>query len=389
MTYLKHIILARTVGLLANIQILVPIFARLAFLRVLILTLALSTLTFGSAHAGGQGSGGGDPLIRYAVPYPDTDKLQQALQLVEMQILKSGYPDDFKGQLVVEMNDLLKAEKYKLVPAIILPPGFWPESYDTPTDIDSFLDLGGMTATSKGANIYFTERVRQYSNEQLSALLLHELIHHCVTYGLSTDEKFVEDLTSSIMSGVRTHKLDLAFETKTYFRKDFISRDQFLDAIGFDLFLNIHNVKTPQVSSALGGAIYVTTSKTLELLKSLPKNLVSHEFREFYYEKFADSVSDYRESIMWANTMEYYSAELKKKFGEEYFNESKLIKLLNKLNPGFINKSATKYNLKKDTLLYWECKDITENSTLFSFIGLEKFGYFDCGSYFYLDEILL
>jgi hypothetical protein len=64
-----------------------------------------------------------------------------------------------------------------------------------------------------------------------------------MTYGLSTDEKFVEDLTASIMSGVRTHKLDLAFETKTYFRKDFISRDQMLEAMGID-FAKQTEIKT-------------------------------------------------------------------------------------------------------------------------------------------------
>jgi hypothetical protein len=245
MTYLKHIKQTFAVGLLATL----PIFA--------LSTIALSS---SSAHAGGQGSGGGDPLARFATAYPDTDKLLQALQLVETQALKSGYPDDFKGQLIVEMNDLLKAEKYKLVPAIILPPGFWPEGYETPTDIDSFLDLGGLTAPIKGANIYLAERVRQYSNEQLSALLLHELIHHCVSYGLSTDEKFVEDLTASIMSGVRTHKLDLAFETKTYFRKDFISRDQMLEAMGFyEILATMPDLKRKQ--------------SIIKTVAELPKNL--------------------------------------------------------------------------------------------------------------------
>jgi hypothetical protein len=54
------------------------------------------------------------------------------------------------------------------------------------------------------------------------------------------------------MSGVRTHKLDLAFETKTYFRKDFISRDQLLDAFGI-----------------------------IELLKSMSDQIEKHRLQEY------------------------------------------------------------------------------------------------------------
>jgi hypothetical protein len=114
---------------------------------------------------------------------------------------------------------------------IILGPGSGPEGYNVPQDAYRFIALGGMTEIKTGAPVYFSERVTHYSTDELAKVLLHEVIHHVISQGLSEDEVYVNDLTGSILSGVQSEALAKSFIYSSYFRKDYISKKQLLDAI--------------------------------------------------------------------------------------------------------------------------------------------------------------
>jgi hypothetical protein len=130
------------------------------------------------------------------------------------------------------MRSLQNADKYRMLSSlIILGPGTGPEGYQLPQDAYRFIALGGMTEIKVGAPIYFSERVTHYAADQFAKVLLHEVIHHVVSQGLSEDEVFVNDLTSSILTGIQSPMLAQSFIYSSYFRQDYISKKQLLDAI--------------------------------------------------------------------------------------------------------------------------------------------------------------
>jgi Zn-dependent protease with chaperone function len=153
------------------------------------LILAATAAFAGGPDRGGDTAGGGDPLELVAVPYSDTEGLKRAIAIIEKDILKSGYSDEFVDQVLLELNDLAKEKKIRMLPALlILGDNAGPEGYQKPKDANTFIALGGMTDLKSGATIFLAERLLKESSEKLAEVLLHEVIHHIVSHGLSDDE---------------------------------------------------------------------------------------------------------------------------------------------------------------------------------------------------------
>jgi hypothetical protein len=245
------------------------------------LTIALTAFNTLPALAGVD-SGGGDPLAISAIDFSDQDLLNSAISEASNRVQNSSYDSVLKDSIQQEIAKLRDNRKFLLLPSlIILSQENAPEGYTVPTDIRSFLALGGMTAPKKDAPIYFAERVLNYSTEKMTELLLHEVLHHVLPEGLTEDETFVTDLAANFFTDEsdKNQSLALALETGVYPRSEYISFKQVLhfirpfifytnnnDNSDFDFEKRIQknfprNIATSSVSGFIANVAYATSAQ--------------------------------------------------------------------------------------------------------------------------------
>lgn len=188
------------------------------------LILALTFLNTKIAFADFRVGNGGDALEITAEPYPDQNMLNQAVSLAANKLLSSQYPNPFKQEMLSEINQLFVNNKFLMLPTIlILGKGSVSEDYTLPMDADRFISLGAMTKPTSGSSVYFAKRVLGYKIDQFTELLMHEVIHHVVSFYARVDEVFVESLAQSIMNRTHSRALEFVLTHGIVIRKNFVS----------------------------------------------------------------------------------------------------------------------------------------------------------------------
>ncbi len=230
-------------------------------LFVLLSLIALQTFA-------GQDRGGGDPFLVNAQPFPDPQKLEQSVESVKAIVQASNLSASTKVAIVSEINYLQEQDKFLYLESIILLGSDAPEGYTIPTDAGKFLGLGAMTAKEKGSNVYFSSRSLNHSSEKFSKLLLHEVLHHILLDGLSSDEDFIERLSSEIMSGNISPEMLNAVRTHIWMRPGYIASAQL-----FDFFYEFNDM-----AKKCG---YSANYQRTAFLKSVPSNVAMMEMRRF------------------------------------------------------------------------------------------------------------
>jgi len=160
-------------------------------------------------QSGGADIGGGSDWESFQPQeYPRRDLLTQALQAADQTIRTSHYPDAFKTLLLDELEHLAVENKFKYVPALF----FVEQSiaglqHSQRHAIAEFGTLGGLTAFTPGAFVYLSARTLNYSVLQLSQLIIHDTLHHVLSYALTTNDDLVTKLTESIAHQSRSQEL--------------------------------------------------------------------------------------------------------------------------------------------------------------------------------------
>lgn len=232
----------------------------------LILLMNVSTV-----FAGAGSSGGGDPLEINATAFEDMKLLTGATDLAKSKIAKSFLSEIARSQYMQESDELIANNKFKVLPSIILVGDEEQEGYTLPAEANRFIALGGMTKFQAGANVYLAERVQKYSQERLSKLVMHEILHHILPAGLTGDEKFVDELTSAIVKESADPKLVKAIALGFSPSAVYINRDAFLKAAKIDELLEYCQSRFDRDKSD-----FLTPFR-----KSLPENLASLTIYEF------------------------------------------------------------------------------------------------------------
>lgn len=148
---------------------------------------------------GADAGGGGDWEKIYAQEYPKRELLSQALQMAYEEILNTRYPDIFKALLLEELQSLAEDNKFKYIPSLFFIeqslPGLQPQQRQL---TEEFGSLGAFTPFKPKAFVFLSARTLEYSIEQLSKLVTHEIVHHVLDYSLTTNEEIVNEITRSI-----------------------------------------------------------------------------------------------------------------------------------------------------------------------------------------------
>ncbi len=182
--------------------------------------LALSLVcTFSVLASEGAGGHGGDPFEVYAQPFPDQQKLDDAIRLINSRIRASVYPEDFKAHVSSEIAALKATNKILFLESIVVIPGDGrSDGVRLPADYRRFTGLGAMTGERRGDAIYFSARGANQAPVDFARLLLHETIHHLVPSYLSSDEEFVDALAAALMEGRNDLRLQTAIRRGVYLR---------------------------------------------------------------------------------------------------------------------------------------------------------------------------
>lgn len=173
-------------------------------MKTLVMALLLSCTGLPAFAGGVISDGGADPLLIVAKPYPDLAGLDRATETIRAALarhdLPSAFDDAFGTRILAEIASLRRQGKFLTLPdLIILMPGAGPEGYVLPTDATWFVSLGAMTRSNLGAHVFFAERVLSYPTAKLANLLLHEILHHVLPVDAAQNERFVEDLTDTLL----------------------------------------------------------------------------------------------------------------------------------------------------------------------------------------------
>lgn len=252
-------------------------------MKTLFLSLVL-TLSF-SAFANEKGNGG-DPFIVNASKFPDQNKIENAVHVITEKLSTSTLGNELKLKLIQEARELLKEGKYLYLENIIVI-GEAPEGYSIPQDAGQFLAFGAMTYSGLGGNIYFSESALKHTDDKFQELLLHELLHHVLTPGLSQNEIFIERLTSEILTRNISERTLKAIELRVFFTKGHVSSEEI-----YDYFEKRYDVIQPCIKPyAFSGKDYpkkreefCKKKKVLarELYKAkVPKNVAEKSIKEF------------------------------------------------------------------------------------------------------------
>lgn len=274
--------------------------------------------TTGVAEAGGAGPGGGDPFTVDAVVFPDKQKLDDAIVLINSKIAESRLPAHLKVAVTIEARELREHGLYRYLESIIVLPGSAPEGYQAPQDANRFLALGAMTATHAGAAVYFSKRALVHEPKRFAALLLHELLHHVLSEGLRQNESFVELLSQDVISGAVSDADAKAINRKFYPTAEFVSSrelfDLFDDVVGIETLCRASNRKIifgvfgrGQKRICETGAYRESVKK--EFLASLPLNIAemtTYDVRQAMAQVLNNAISDsYAGPILVQNFLVY------------------------------------------------------------------------------------
>jgi hypothetical protein len=174
----------------------------------------------------GAGGHGGDPFDVEAEPFPNTELLSNGLRLTEQRVSQANLPEGLKTDFLSELATLETNKKFLYIENIIILADEI-DGYRVPTDAKKFLGLGAMTSSKKGSSIYFSKKTAAYDVETFSTLLIHEILHHVVTEGLSNDEVFVDRISKEIAAGGISEEMRKALKMHAWFRPDYVSGSQF------------------------------------------------------------------------------------------------------------------------------------------------------------------
>ena len=148
---------------------------------------------------GADAGGGGDPERVAVAEYPERNKLAKALKLALEKVNQCRYADIFKILVSDEIQKLAEGNRFKYIPTL-----FFIDQTNTAkrsgqkSATEEFGSLGAMTAFQSDAFVYLSTKTLQYTNDQLAKLLLHETLHHILSYSLTTNDDLVEKLALSI-----------------------------------------------------------------------------------------------------------------------------------------------------------------------------------------------
>lgn len=171
----------------------------------------------------------GSPAEVEADPFPNQDALKGAIDALQAKLAESTLPPELKEKVTQEATELLRAQKFYSLPAIVL--RFLRQSKDSATGQNKarYIDLGGYTDSEPGAPVYLSRRVAKYGVDQLAPIVSHEVLHHVVSPALASDEDFLDDLNAAIFNGVIPPAVSFALRTGLYLKPNQIRTDQFLD----------------------------------------------------------------------------------------------------------------------------------------------------------------
>ena len=152
------------------------------------------------AKGGGADAGGGGDAERVAVEeYPERVRLVKSIELVIEKVNTCHYADVFKILVRDEIQKLAEGNKFKYIPTLFfIDQVSAAKQSGQKSATEEFGSLGAMTPFQSDAFVYLSAKTLKYSNEQLAKLLLHETLHHILSYSLTTNDDLVEKLALSI-----------------------------------------------------------------------------------------------------------------------------------------------------------------------------------------------
>lgn len=162
------------------------------------------------AHAGNEGGGGGDPRRVQVTVFPDSNKLNKAISLLQHSIASTKYPESLKSDLLTELSTLKNKGMFLYV-AQVASLGFSRHKGDYST----LVSVGAFTSFSRGEPVYFSSQVKNYSAEELARVIAQELPHHVLPEPLKFEESFVNPFGESLAKGVTDPNLQIQLQGST------------------------------------------------------------------------------------------------------------------------------------------------------------------------------
>lgn len=190
---------------------------------VLLLSISAYSINPGEGRGNDKGNGG-DPYRIYAKPFPDQEKLNEALDLIQ-ELAANDLDYNFPAYSLRKMN-----REYLFIEGKVI----FLEGHDLLhsglNKNGEFVGVTSFTWSFAFGNIYFTENALNLSAFELAKLIVHEILHQDLPAAFQKDEVFVEEFATSFMNRDYSAPVRKAFQRGVLVRKGFFNVRQFLEA---------------------------------------------------------------------------------------------------------------------------------------------------------------